>query len=327
MIIVTGAAGFIGSNIVADLHEAGHHHIVAIDWFGHEQKWKNIAKHPISAFVQPEKTLSFLQENSNKITAVIHMGAISSTTETNTDLLIEQNINFSVMLWDWCTLCKVPFIYASSAATYGAMESSLKDNDDLEFLTQLRPLNPYGWSKNATDIIFAQRALEGNTPPQWVGLKFFNVYGPNEYHKGEMRSVITKFNEDMQVWHAITLFKSNREDIADGEQKRDFVYVKDCSQAVLWFLEHNNVSGIFNMGTGNARSYLELVKAVEKTCNFNVDISFKEMPEELKNRYQYFTEADMTKCRSVGLNVSFRSLEGGITDFFENYLHKDDIYR
>jgi ADP-L-glycero-D-manno-heptose 6-epimerase len=327
MIIVTGAAGFIGSNIVAELQDAGRGPIAVIDWFGEENKWRNLVKRNIAAFVAPEQTLSFLDNNATKIESIIHMGAITATTEKNVDLLVERNINYSVMLWDWCTQHKVPFIYASSAATYGALESLLKDDDSIEALSKLRPLNPYGWSKNATDLIFAQRIADGKTPPQWVGLKFFNVYGPNEYHKGDMRSVITKFYDDIQTWGAVKLFKSDRPDIDDGQQKRDFVYVKDCSQAVLWFVDHPAVSGIFNMGTGNARSFIDLVKAMEKTIGKPVEISFKDMPEELKSRYQYYTEADMGKARSAGLNVSFRSLEAGITDYIENYLSNPDSYR
>ena len=327
MIIVTGAAGFIGSNIVADLQEAKRGPIVVIDWFGNENKWRNLSKHQISAFVTPEKTLEFLKANTSKIECVIHMGAISSTTEKNVDLLVEHNINYSIMLWDWCTQYKVPFIYASSAATYGADENLLKDDDSLEALRELQPLNPYGWSKKATDLIFAQRVAQGMTPPQWVGLKFFNVYGPNEYHKGDMRSVITKFYDDIQIWGAVKLFKSDRPDIEDGQQQRDFVYVKDCSQAVLWFMEHNSTSGIFNIGTGNSRTFLDLVKAMEKTIGKPVEITFKDMPEELKTRYQYRTQADMSKARSAGLNVGFRSLEAGITDYLENYLSTSDIYR
>lgn len=327
MIIVTGASGFIGSNIVADLQDSGRNSIAVIDHFGLEDKWRNLSKRNLSAFVSPEQTQAFLDANPSKIECIIHMGAISSTTEKNVDLLIENNINYSVVLWDWCTKHKVPFIYASSAATYGALESLLKDDESIDALQALRPLNPYGWSKYATDLIFAQRVAKGVTPPQWVGLKFFNVYGPNEYHKGDMRSVVTKFYNDIQTWAAVTLFKSDRPDIEDGQQKRDFVYVKDCSQSALWFMEHAGISGIFNVGTGNARSFIDLVKATEKAVGKPVEIAFKDMPDELKGRYQYYTEADMTKARAAGLNVSFRSLEAGVADYVENYLMQSDIYR
>lgn len=327
LIIVTGAAGFIGSNIVADLAEAGYKNIAVIDWFGDENKWQNLAKHNISAFIAPENTADFLDTHASQISHIIHMGALSSTTEKDVDRLIEYNINYSVMLWDWCTRHKVPFIYASSAATYGADESLLKDDDSLEFLSSLRPLNPYGWSKNATDTIFAQRVQNGLTPPQWVGLKFFNVYGPNEYHKGEMRSVITKFYDDVMTWGAVKLFTSLRDDIPDGEQKRDFVYVKDCTQAILWFLKHAETNGIFNLGTGFARSFLDLVNALKMATGKEIEVSFREMPEELTNRYQYRTEADMSKARAVGMNVSFRSLEAGVLDYVQNHLSQQDIYR
>lgn len=327
MIIVTGAAGFIGSNIIADLQAAGRGPIVAVDLFGDSNKWQNLAKHNISAFIKPTQIQDFLQAFSSKIECIIHMGAITDTTEKNADALVDNNLNYSISLWDWCTEHKVPFIYASAAATYGALENMLKDDDDFESLSKLRPVTPYGWSKNATDIIFAQRAAAGKAPPQWVGLKFFNVYGPNEYHKGSMRSMVTKFYDDVQTWDAVQLYKSDRAHIEDGQQKRDFVYVKDCSQIALWFLEHNTVSGIFNVGTGNARSFTELVKAMEKNMGKEIEITFKDMPEDIKTTYPYQTYADMSKARSVGLSFSLRSLEAGIADYMENYLQQPDIYR
>lgn len=327
MIIVTGAAGFIGSNIVADLHEAGYTKIVCVDWFGDTNKWLNLAKHSIHCFVMPEDLPAFLDTHKNDIACIIHMGAISSTTEKNVDLLIKNNINYSVMLWDKCTNYQISFIYASSAATYGAEEISFIDNDDLDSLSQLRPLNPYGWSKNSTDIIFATKVLEGNHPPQWVGLKFFNVYGPNEYHKEEMTSVITKFFSEAQTWKAVTLFKSDREDIADGEQKRDFVYVKDCSKIILWFMNNPSVNGIYNLGTGQARSFLDVANTIDKEMDGEIELVFKDMPDTLKGKYQYHTQADISKLREKGMNITLYSLEEGISDYINNYLKKQDRYR
>ena len=327
IIIVTGAAGFIGSNIVAELEEAGFQKIVCVDWFSQGHKWRNIAKHNVHRFLFPEDLSGFLDQQKAHIGAVIHMGAISSTTETDADLLIKNNIHYSVMLWDKCTQYQLPFIYASSAATYGAEEMVFKDQDDLAFLSQLRPLNPYGWSKNATDIIFAQHVLEGKKPPQWAGLKFFNVYGPNEYHKEEMTSVITKFFYDAQTWHAVKLFKSDRKDVADGEQKRDFVYVKDCCKMVLKLLENPHVNGIYNIGTGQARSFLDVAKAINHEMSDDIEVSFTDMPDQLKGKYQYHTQADMRKLYEQGINFTFSSLEEGVADYLNHYLKQPDIYR
>jgi len=327
IIIVTGAAGFIGSNIVADLHEAGYQKIVCVDWLGNGNKWRNLAKHPIHHFVTPEELPAYLDKNKERIGYVIHMGAISSTTETDVDLLIKNNINYSVMLWDKCVEYGLPFIYASSAATYGAEEVDFSDRDDLDYLSQLRPLNPYGWSKNSTDIIFAQNVLEGKKPPQWVGLKFFNVYGPNEYHKEEMTSVITKFFNEAQTWHAVKLFKSDRENVADGEQKRDFVYVKDCCKIISWLMENNHVNGIYNVGTGTARSFLDVARAIDHEMNDEIELAFKDMPETLKGRYQYHTKANVQKLRDQGMDFEFYSLEEGIADYLNGFLKKSDPYR
>ncbi|MGL4667315.1 MAG: ADP-glyceromanno-heptose 6-epimerase [Saezia sp.] len=327
IIIVTGSAGFIGSNIVAELEEAGYKKIVCVDWFGKGNKWLNVAKRSIYQFVMPEELSDFLDQHKNDVGCIVHMGAISSTTETDADLLVKNNVNYSVMLWDKCSQYQIPFIYASSAATYGAEEVSFKDNDDIEFLSQLRPLNPYGWSKNATDIIFTQHVRDGKKPSQWAGLKFFNVYGPNEYHKEEMTSVITKFFQEAQTWHAVKLFKSDREDIADGEQKRDFVYVKDCCKIILWLMENPQVNGIYNVGTGLARSFLDVAKAINHEMNDEIEISFRDMPDHLKGKYQYHTQADMSKLRAQGMNSPFFSLEEGVADYLNNYLKIPDSYR
>ncbi|WP_027524860.1 ADP-glyceromanno-heptose 6-epimerase [Bradyrhizobium sp. Ec3.3] len=328
MIVVTGAAGFIGSNIVADLEKLGKGPIAVCDWFGSGDKWLNLAKRSVAAFVAPERLIDFLNANASAIRAVIHMGAISATTEKDVDRLIELNVNFSVSLWDWCAMSHVPFIYASSAATYGAREADFSDQDDLAFLNELRPLNGYGWSKKAVDQIFAARVANGQPkPPQWVGLKFFNVYGPNEYHKDDMRSVISKLFDTISAGQGIKLFKSHRPNIRDGEQLRDFVYVRDCSRAVCWFLDNPALSGIFNLGTGKARSFLDLATLVRAHLNKHVPIEFIDMPEAIRAKYQYLTQADMTKLRRAGMSFEFASLEDGIEDYLEKYLLQDDRYR
>lgn len=328
MIIVTGAAGFIGSNIVASLEAAGYADIVVADWFEEGEKWRNLAKRRIAAFVAPEDLLDYMDTYCDDIKAVIHMGAISATTERNVDLLVERNINFTVDLWDWCTVHEVPLIYASSAATYGASEDDFDDTDTVEALSRLRPLNAYGWSKKATDDIFAARVAKGeDTPPQWVGLKFFNVYGPNENHKDNMRSVAMQLFESLRDGKPIKLFKSYRDDFADGEQRRDFVYVKDCVNTILWFLEHRDVSGIFNLGSGEARSFLDVARGVMDAMGKQAPIEFIEMPEFIRPRYQYFTQAKMDKLRTVGCDIKFHTLEEGIRDYVQNYLMQPDSYR
>ena len=328
MIVVTGAAGFIGSNIVADLEARGQGPIAVIDWFGEDERWRNLAKRRIDAFVRPEDAASWLAANAAEVTAVIHMGAISATTERNVDKLVANNINFSVMLWDWCAEQAVPFIYASSAATYGGIESGFVDEDDLDAMAALQPLNAYGWSKKATDIIFARRIAAGKlAPSQWVGLKFFNVYGPNEYHKGDMMSVACKLRDQIMRGEPVRLFRSYRDGIADGDQRRDFVYVKDCTRAILWLLDNPNNSGIFNIGSGEARSFLDIAKALGRVVNRNVDVEFIDMPESIRDRYQYFTQAEMGKLRRAGMTAPFATLEEGVANYVTEHLANDDRYR
>jgi ADP-L-glycero-D-manno-heptose 6-epimerase len=328
VIVVTGAAGFIGSNVVADLEVAGRRQIAVVDWFGTGEKWRNIAKRSIAAFVDPMTVFHFLKTHASEIESIIHMGAISATTEKDVDRLVALNIQYSVSLWDWCAEAQVPFIYASSAATYGGEEFKFEDNNDPVALAALRPLNGYGWSKKAVDDIFASRAAQGQpTPPQWVGLKFFNVFGPNEYHKDDMRSVAVKLFDRIQSGGHIELFKSYRPDVADGNQKRDFIYVKDCTRTILWFLEHPNVSGIFNLGTGTARSFLDIAQTLITKLDKSIDIEFIDMPEALRSRYQYFTEADMTKLKSVGMKFDFLALENAVEDYLQSYLLREDRYR
>ncbi|MCZ0963689.1 ADP-glyceromanno-heptose 6-epimerase [Paracoccus benzoatiresistens] len=327
MILITGAAGFIGSNIVADLEEACIGPVAVCDWFEDSDKWRNLAKRDITEFIPPNEIFDWLRGRTD-ITGIVHMGAISATTERNVDLLVERNITMTVKLWDWCANAEVPFIYASSAATYGALEKDLVDSQKPEDLAALRPLNGYGWSKNATDKILMRRVANGEKcPPQWAGLKFFNVYGPNEYHKGSMMSVVAKFFEPVRTGEIVRLFKSDRTGIADGQQMRDFVYVKDCTAAIIWLLRNPSVSGLFNIGTGNARSFDDLVRAIGLALSIPVKIEYIDMPENLKGRYQYFTQAEMTKLRKSGFEAPFHSLEAGVRDYVNSYLNTEDCYR
>ncbi|HET8611726.1 MAG TPA: ADP-glyceromanno-heptose 6-epimerase [Sphingomonas sp.] len=328
MIVVTGGAGFIGSNLVADLEARGQGPIAVVDWFGEDERWRNLANRRIAHFVRPEAIDPFLAAHAGEIRAIVHMGAISATTERDVDRLVELNINYSVRLWDWCAEHGAPFLYASSAATYGGIESGFTDDESVAALSALRPLNAYGWSKKATDIIFAERLAAGQpAPPQWAGLKFFNVYGPNEYHKGDMMSVACKLYGQVMAGEKVRLFKSYRDGIADGEQRRDFVYVKDCTRAMLWLLDHPDVSGIFNLGAGQARSFLDIAKALGRVVNRPVEVEFIEMPEAIRDRYQYFTEAEMGKLRAAGMDAPFASLEEGVADYVTAHLAREDRYR
>lgn len=319
MHIVTGGAGFIGSNLVAALCARGEE-VVVVDRLRQGVKWRNLAKHPIAGVVAPEELPAFLAK-APPVKGLFHMGAISATTETDGDLVARTNIALPQMLWDWCAEARVPFIYASSAATYG--DGALGFDDDMrpDALARLRPLNLYGWSKLAFDRRVAQMlALGRPRPPHWAGLRFFNVYGPNEHHKGRMASVVLhKFNQIMKG-EAATLFASDREGIADGEQKRDFVHVRDCVAAMLWLAANPQAPGLYNIGSGTARSFLDLTRAIYAALGRNADIRFIPMPDDLKGRYQYFTEARMDRLRGAGFDRPPTSLEEGVRSYVQDVL-------
>ena len=261
MLLVTGGAGFIGSNVVAGLNEAGRTDIVVNDSLGSDGKWRNLGSRQLADFVPPADLARWL--DGRKLDAVVHLGAISATTATDGDALIESNFRLSLRLLDWCAATRTPFIYASSAATYGDGSAGFSDACSLAALKQLKPMNLYGWSKHLFDLaVVARAACKDKLPPQWVGLKFFNVYGPNEYHKGEMMSLLAKRFTDARAGKPVSLFKSHRAGIADGEQKRDFIYVDDAVAVVRWLLEKPAVCGIFNVGTGTARSFRDLIAAM-----------------------------------------------------------------
>ena len=254
MLLVTGGAGFIGSNVVAALNDAGRADVAVCDVLGHDGKWRNLAKRQLADFVPPAELMDWLK--GRRLDAVIHLGAISETTATDGDLVIETNFRLSMRLLDWCTANSTPLIYASSAATYGDGAQGFRDDPSVAALKTLRPMNLYGWSKHLFDMAVAERAAKGERmPPQWAGLKFFNVFGPNEYHKGTMMSVLARRFDDIRDGRAVQLFKSHRDGIADGDQRRDFIYVDDVVRVMMWLLATPDVSGIFNVGTGTARSF------------------------------------------------------------------------
>jgi ADP-L-glycero-D-manno-heptose 6-epimerase len=259
--------------------------------------------------------------------AVVHMGAISSTTEEDADLILAVNFTLSKHLWRWCAECGVRLVYASSAATYGDGSQGFEDRDDLPFLIGLRPLNAYGWSKALFDAYARRSADKGAAPPQWAGLKFFNVYGPNEYHKGAMRSVVAQVWPRAKSGASVALFRSHHPDYADGGQLRDFIYVKDVEAIVLWLLDRPDVSGVFNAGTGAARSFLDLAAAVFHAAAMSPAVAFVDTPEAIRDRYQYFTQADTRRLRRAGYARAFTSLEDGVADYVTRYLSADDPYR
>ncbi len=327
MIIVTGGAGFIGSNIVAALEKAGKKDIVVVDCLGTDDKWRNIAKRELCAIVQPEGIFDYLEDHEEEIEAIIHMGAISATTETDADLIINTNFALSWALWEFCVHNGKQFIYASSAATYGDGAMGFDDNPESEHVNALRPLNAYGWSKALFDRKVAREVREGrHTPPQYAGLKFFNVYGPNEYHKGGQKSVVAHIWPKVKENETVELFKSYHPDYKDGWQLRDFVWVGDCVNVVLWLLDHPEVSGLFNVGTGEARSFYDLAKAAFTAMGLPEKIAFKDMPEALKGKYQYYTQADLTRLRAAGYTAPMTSLEEGVRQYVQDYLNKEDSY-
>ena len=326
MLLVTGGAGFIGSNVVASLNEAGRTDIAVNDILGNGQKWRNLAGRRLAEFVPASELLHWLE--GRKLDAVVHMGAISSTTETDVDLLIENNFRLSLRLFEWCAMSRTPFIYASSAATYGDGGSGFADDWSSAGLARLRPLNPYGWSKHLFDQAVIERvACKDKVPPQWAGLKFFNVFGPNEYHKGDMMSLVAKRFDDAKAGAAIRLFKSHRAGIGDGEQKRDFIYVDDAVAVVRWLMETPSVSGIFNVGTGKARSFRDLMSAMFAALGQAPNIEYVDMPDAIRNSYQYFTQAEMHNLRRAGFAADFLTLEEGVKRYVNGYLDRADRFR
>jgi ADP-L-glycero-D-manno-heptose 6-epimerase len=326
MLLVTGGAGFIGSNIVAALNEAGRADVAVCDLLGHEGKWRNLAKRQLADIIPPSELPAWLA--GRRLDAVIHLGAISETTATDGDLVIETNFRLSIRLLDWCTATATPFIYASSASTYGDGAQGFGDDDSLAALKLLRPMNLYGWSKHLFDMAVAERAgRREKLPPQWAGLKFFNVFGPNEYHKGTMMSVLARRFDDIKAGRPVQLFKSHREGIADGDQRRDFIYVEDVVRVMMWLLATPSVSGIFNLGTGKARSFKDMMLAAYAALGTTPNIQYVEMPEALRGSYQYFTQSDVDRLHRAGYNGGFRPLEQTVETYIKDFLNRSDRFR
>ena len=326
MLLVTGGAGFIGSNFVAALNDAGRADVAVCDLLGSEGKWRNLAKRQLAYLVPPSDLEDWL--NGRRLDAIIHLGAISDTTASDGDLVIETNFRLSMRLLDWCTATATPLIYASSAATYGDGASGFRDDPSLAALKQLRPMNLYGWSKHLFDMAVVARAERGEkVPPQWVGLKFFNVFGPNEYHKGAMASVLARRFDDIKASRPVQLFKSHREGIADGDQRRDFIYVDDVVRVMMWLLATPSISGIFNVGTAKARSFKDLMLSAYAALGLEPNINYIDMPEQVRGTYQYFTQSQVDRLRGVGYNGSFTALEDAVGLYVRGYLDAADRFR
>ncbi len=313
-IVVTGAAGFIGSVLANYLNINNLDNIIIVDDFTKIEKLPNYNTLPYDR-IERDQFIDWLDKHHNDIDTVIHLGARTDTTEFDYSVFEKLNLNYSKNIWNICSNYGIDLYYASSAATYG--DGALGYDDDLEIIDKLQPLNPYGLSKNEFDK-WAIKQI--NKPKHWAGFKFFNVYGPNEYHKKRMASVVFHGYNQIKDEGKIKLFKSHRPDYKDGEQKRDFVYVKDVIKVLFWFLEHRPENSIYNLGTGTARSFIDLAKSIFSAMNINENIEFIDMPKDIRDKYQYFTEANMTKLHNIGYNYSFYSLENGISDYVKNYL-------
>ncbi len=328
MIVMTGGAGFIGSNLIAALNAIGVVDIAVADRFGNGDKWRNLRGREIAAVVPPDQLMAWLDAHAAEVDAVFHMGAVSATTETDADLIVQSNLTLTLGLWDWCAWRGTRFIYASSAATYGDGGAGFDDDGSSAGLARLQPLNAYGWSKHLVDRRIA-RLIERNgpRPPQWAGLKFFNVYGPNEYHKAGQLSVVAQLVEQIQAGEPARLFRSHRPDVPHGGQRRDFIWVGDIVAVMLWLYERPEINGLFNVGTGRARSFLDLAHAVYAALGRDPRIEFIDTPAMIRRNYQYFTEARMDRLRAAGYDRPFTSIEDGVGTYVRDYLTAADPYR
>jgi ADP-L-glycero-D-manno-heptose 6-epimerase len=321
VIIVTGAAGFIGSCMVSYLNQQGFDHLILVDEFDDEEKDLNLLHKKYLVRVEREDFFDWVQREKPHVDFVFHLGARTDTTEFNYAVHQHLNVEYSQKIWNYCTMNNIPLVYASSAATYG--EGELGYDDNHEIIEQLRPLNPYGISKNEFDKWVLHQVCH---PPFWAGLKFFNVYGPNEYHKARMASVIFHSFNQIKQYGKVKLFRSHKQGYEDGEQLRDFIYVKDVTDVCYWLMKNQPASAIYNLGTGRARSFNDLVRSTFAGLDLPPDIEYIDIPEDIRDKYQYFTEANMDKLRAAGYTKEFYSLEKGVNDYVRNYLTKNEFY-
>lgn len=321
MIVVTGAAGFIGSCLTGYLNTLGFENIVMVDEFSREDKIPNLEGKQFVYKIEREDFFNWLKTENPQIASVFHLGARTDTTEFDYSVHEKLNVVFSKNIWNYCTEKQIPLVYASSAATYGAGEFGYDDNHNV--VEKLQPLNAYGISKNEFD---KWALIQNDAPPAWFGLKFFNVFGPNEFHKARMASVIFHSVNQIKASGLVKLFKSHRPDFKDGQQLRDFIYVKDLLKVAVWLMENQPFSGLYNLGTGIARSFEDLVKATFAALDLEPNIEFIDMPEDIRDKYQYFTEANMSKLKAVGYKDDFYSLENGVDDYVRNFLSEHKYY-
>lgn len=321
MIVITGAAGFIGSCLVQFLNEQGLDQLILVDEFDSTEKSPNLTQKKFKDKIHRDQFENWLKAHGQKLDVIFHIGARTDTTEQSEAIFDRLNLHYTQMIWQHCSRFSIPLIYASSAATYGSGDQGYDDNH--EVVEQLQPLNPYGRSKNDFDKWALQQEQQ---PPFWAGLKFFNVYGPNEYHKGRMASVIFHTSRQIKASGQMRLFRSHRPDYADGQQSRDFIYVKDVIKVCYWLYREQPASGLYNLGTGKARSFHDLATLTFKAMDLEPNISFIDTPEDIRDTYQYFTEANMDKLRVVGYTDTFYSLEDGIDDYVRNYLVEEQIW-
>jgi len=317
MIVVTGASGFIGSALLGELQRRGYGELLAVDEFTSPEKKPNLADKQLHLKIDRNEFITWLNDNGSRVQCIFHLGARTKTNEYDLELLQKLNVNFSKDVWGQCCKWSIPLIYASSAATYGDGSMGFEDNPNQ--LTTLHPLNPYGNSKQTFDLWVQEQTL---TPPFWAGFKFFNVFGANEYHKGRMASVVFHAFNQIKSTGGVSLFKSYRGDIKDGEQRRDFVYIKDVLNVLMHFMEHRKNSGLYNLGSGQAHTFLELVQAVFTSLNILQNIQYIDMPEDIRGNYQYFTEANLTRLREAGYSQEFTPFSEAVSDYVIHYLDK-----
>lgn len=322
MIAITGAAGFIGSCLITKLNELGHGELLLVDDFQREDRRPNWSGKEFCQTLSRELFPSWLRHHADEVEFVFHLGARTDTTEFNTDLLNELNLHYSQAVWEACAEHNIPLVYASSAATYGLGELGFADRDELA--DQLVPLNPYGVSKNEMDKWVLRQE---NKPDYYKGVKFFNVYGPNEFHKGRMASVVFHAYKQIKETGGMKLFRSHRPDVADGEQRRDFIYVKDVVDVLTWMYTHRQgPNGLYNLGTGKARTFKDLALATFRALDLEPNITYVDTPEDIRDKYQYFTEADMNKLHAAGYAEAFTSLESGVEDYVHHHLLHKEYY-
>lgn len=320
-IVVTGAAGFIGSYLAGKLNNKGYKNLVLVDDFNRPEKERNYHNKAFSEKVERDRFFQWLEESGNEADLIFHMGARTDTTEINREIFDSLNLGYSKAVWNWCTKNDIPLIYASSAATYGAGDSGY--SDDHEVVYRLKPLNLYGESKNKFDQwVLSQE----KTPPFWAGMKFFNVYGPNEYHKGRMASVIFHAYQQIRNTGTVTLFRSHRPDYKDGDQRRDFIYVKDVADVLFYLMKRGTASGLYNLGTGQARTFSDLARAIFKVMDIPENIEFIDTPTDIRENYQYYTQAPMGKLFASGYDTPFYSLEEGVEEYVQEFLRNDRIF-